>query len=78
MFALIMTSLKEYLHLCQSRMPLLYCSWQSASATPTGIVELNFYFIFLELQESSMSPYHEFVYMPSFPYLGVSLQISIP
>lgn len=80
-------SLKEYLHLYQSGTQLLYCSWQSASATPTGNVELNFsglffgfggifLFFFTELQKSSMFPYHEFLYLPLFPYLGVSLQIS--
>lgn len=42
MFILIMTSLKEYLHLYQTRVQLLYCSWQSASATSMGNVELNF------------------------------------
>lgn len=45
----IMTSLKEYLHLDQSRMQLLYCSWQSASATPTSNVEFNFSGLFLML-----------------------------
>lgn len=42
-FSLIMTSLKEYLHLYQSSTHLLYCGWKSASVTPPAdVAELNF------------------------------------